>query len=175
MPLLGAAMKFPRWALAVTAVVSAALITGVQAPTASAATFTAELVARNSQKCVSVAGASTQNGAAAVQWDCVNGTNQQWKLVATSAGYYTVSAVNSGKCLSVSGASVQNGATVVQWDCVNGTNQEWRLVQKDSGYFSIEARHSGKCLSVSGQSTQNDAALVQWDCVEYSNQHFRLG
>ncbi|MFE9888382.1 RICIN domain-containing protein [Streptomyces scopuliridis] len=168
-------MKFPRWAAAVTVVVFAGILASVQAPTASAATFTAELVARNSQKCVSVSGASTQNGADAVQWDCVSATNQQWKLVATSAGYYTVSAVNSGKCLSVTGASVQNNATVVQWDCVNATNQEWRLVQKDSGYFSIEARHSGKCLSVAGAGTQNGAALVQWDCVEGTNQHFRLG
>ncbi|MCX4785097.1 MULTISPECIES: RICIN domain-containing protein [unclassified Streptomyces] len=167
-------MKISRWAVALAPVVAAGLLTTAQAPTASAATFTAELVARNSQKCVSVEGASTQNGAAAVQWDCLDAPNQQWKLVATSAGYYTVSAVNSGKCLSISGASVQNGATAVQWDCVNASNQEWRLVQKDSGYFSIEARHSGKCLSVIGQSTANGAALVQWDCVEYANQHFRL-
>lgn len=168
-------MKFPRLAATATALVSAGLLAFAQAPTASAATFTAQLVARNSQKCVSVEGVSSANGAAAVQWDCLDAPNQQWKLVPTSAGYYTVSAVNSGKCLSVSGASVQNNATVVQWDCVNGTNQEWRLVQKDSGYFSIEARHSGKCLSVAGADTQNNAALVQWDCVEGTNQHFRLG
>ncbi|MGP3938998.1 MULTISPECIES: RICIN domain-containing protein [Streptomyces] len=35
-------------------------------------------MARNSQKCVSVDGASAQNGAALVQWDCVEGTNQHW-------------------------------------------------------------------------------------------------
>ncbi len=168
-------MQFARWSVVVTAAASAGLIASVQAPAASAATFTAELVARNSQKCVSVDGASSQNGAAMVQWDCVNGSNQKWKLTATSAGYYTVSAENSGKCMSVDGASVQNGARVIQWDCVNGTNQEWKLVQKDSGYFSIESRNGGKCLSVAGASTQNGAALVQWDCVEGTNQHFRLG
>ncbi|MBW8737040.1 MAG: RICIN domain-containing protein [Streptomyces turgidiscabies] len=169
-------MKSPRLAVAAVALASAGLLGSAQTP-ASAATFTAQLVARNSQRCVSVEGASTQNGAAAVQWDCGDAPNQQWKLVATSAGYYTVSAVNSGKCLSVEGASVQNNARVVQWDCSGGqgTNQEWRLVQKDSGYFSIEARNSGKCLSVAGASTQNGAALVQWDCVEGTNQHFRLG
>ncbi|MFE3144840.1 RICIN domain-containing protein [Streptomyces scopuliridis] len=73
-------MKFPRWAATVTAVVFAGTLACVQAPTASAATFTAELVARNSQKCVSVSGASTQNGADAVQWDCVEGTNQHFRL-----------------------------------------------------------------------------------------------
>lgn len=173
-------MKIPRWAVALAPVVAAGLLITVQAPTASAATFTAELVARNSQKCVSVDGASTQNGAAMVQWDCGDAPNQQWKFVATSAGYYTLRAVNSEKCMAVSSASTQNGAAVVQWgDCQGagsyGTNQEWRLVQKDSGYFSVEARHSGKCLSVSGASTQNGATLVQWDCVEGTNQHFRLG
>ncbi|MFF5090419.1 RICIN domain-containing protein [Streptomyces niveus] len=168
-------MKIPRWALALSAAASAVLLTAVHAPTASAVTFTAELVARHSQKCVSVEGASTQNGAAEVQWDCVDGPNQKWKLVATSAGYYSISDVNSGKCLSIEHVSVQDNARAVQWDCLNGRNQEWRLVQKDSGYFSIEARHSGKCLSVAGASTQNGAALVQWDCVEGTNQHFRLG
>lgn len=168
-------MKVSRLSAAVAPVVAAGLLVTMQAPAASAATFTAELVARHSQKCVSVAGASTQNNADAVQWDCVDAPNQQWKLVATSAGYYNISAVNSGKCLSIEGASLQDNAKAVQWDCVNGRNQEWRLVQKDNGYFSIEARHSGKCLSVAGVSTQNNAALVQWDCVEGSNQHFRLG
>ncbi|MFI5619506.1 RICIN domain-containing protein [Streptomyces sp. NPDC051567] len=168
-------MKFPRWTVAATTLVFAGLLTGVQAGTASATVFTAELVARNSQKCASVAGASTQNNAKVVQFDCLEAPNQQWKLTATSAGYYTVSAVNSGKCLSVAGASVQNSAEVVQFDCVGATNQEWRLVQKDAGYFSIEARHSGKCLSVAGASTDNNAALVQFDCVESYNQHFRLG
>jgi hypothetical protein len=167
-------VKFPRLTVTATALVSAGLLACAQAPTASAATFTAELVARHSEKCVSVEGVSTANGAAAVQWDCVDAPNQKWKLVATSAGYYTISAVHSNKCLSIEGASVQNNARAVQWDCVNGTNQEWRLVQKDSGYFSIEARHSGKCLSVAN-STQNGDAVVQWDCVEGKNQHFRLG
>ncbi|MFE7268247.1 RICIN domain-containing protein [Streptomyces sp. NPDC057592] len=168
-------MKHRRWAAGLTTLASAALLVSVQTTTASAATFTAELVARHSQKCASVENASTQNNARVIQYDCVNGTNQQWKLVATSAGYYTISAVNSDKCLSVEGASTQNGAKAVQFECQGGPNQEWRLVQKDSGYFSIEARHSGKCLSVTNASTQNGATLIQYDCVEGHNQHFRLG
>lgn len=168
-------MKFSRLAATVTAVVSAGLLTCVPDPAASAATFTAGLVARNSQRCASVDGASTANGARVIQYDCVEAANQQWRLVVTSAGFYTISAVNSGKCLFVTGASVQNGAAIIQYDCVGGTNQEWRLVQKDSGYFSVEARHSGKCLSVSNASTSNGAPLTQFDCVEGTNQHFRLG
>ncbi|AXE82302.1 hypothetical protein C5746_41810 [Streptomyces atratus] len=33
----------------------------------------------NSGKCLSVNGASTKNGAALVQWDCVEGTNQRFR------------------------------------------------------------------------------------------------
>jgi hypothetical protein len=120
-------MKFPRWAVTVTALVSGSLLTGLQAPTASATTFTATLVARNSDKCVSVSGASTQNGATSVQWDCMDAPNQQWRLVQKDSGYFSIEARNSGKCLSVSGASTQNGATLVQWDCVEGSNQHLRL------------------------------------------------
>ncbi|MFD9220464.1 RICIN domain-containing protein [Streptomyces sp. NPDC060064] len=168
-------MKLSRWSAGLTAVVSATLLASAQVP-ASATTFTAELVARNSQRCVTVDGAVTTNNGRVVQWDCVDVPNQKWKLVATSAGYYTVRAEHSSKCLTVDGADTGNGGRVVQWDClVDVPNQEWRLVQKDSGYFSIEARHSGKCLTVQGVSTQNGAALVQWECNEGHNQHFRLG
>ncbi|MFG2630276.1 RICIN domain-containing protein [Streptomyces sp. NPDC048473] len=35
--------------------------------------------------------------------------NQQWKFVATTAGYYTLRAVNSEKCLAVSSAQRRSG------------------------------------------------------------------
>lgn len=73
-------MKVSRLSAAVAPVVAAGLLVTMQAPAASAATFTAELVARHSQKCVSVAGVSTQNNAALVQWDCVEGSNQHFRL-----------------------------------------------------------------------------------------------
>jgi hypothetical protein len=170
-------MKFPRWALAITAMVPVCLLTVAQTPTASAATFTAQLVARNSQRCVSVEAASIQSGAQTVQLDCMDSPSQQWRLVATSPGYYTIRAVTSDKCLSIEGPSLDNRARAILWECQGAQtpNQEWRLVQKDSGYFSIEARHSGKCLSVSGGSAQSGAILRQFDCQEAPNQHFRLG
>lgn len=74
----GGTVKFSRLAATVTAVVSAGLLTCVPDPAASAATFTAGLVARNSQRCVSVDGASTANGARDIQYDCVEAANQQW-------------------------------------------------------------------------------------------------
>lgn len=59
------------------------------------------VAAVNSGKCLSVSGASVQNNATVVQWDCVNATNQEWRLVQKDSGYFSIEARHSGKCLSV--------------------------------------------------------------------------
>ncbi|GAA2847641.1 hypothetical protein GCM10010517_04740 [Streptosporangium fragile] len=144
----------------------------------SGARFTATLVARHSDKCLDVEGVSTQQGANVHQWTCINGQpNQQWHLVATSGGYYTIRAAHSGKCLDVWGVSTADGANVHQWTCLpNQRNQEWKLVQKDNGYFTVVARHSGKCLDVSGVSAADGANVHQWTCLpRQRNQEWRLG
>jgi hypothetical protein len=164
-------------------VLAAVLLAGSLAatPAASAVTgharsmFTANLVNRHSNLCLSVDGARPDDGAGALQWDCGPEENQLWNLAATDSGYYRVRAVHSGKCLSVSGGSTGNGATVVQWECGTRENQQWKLVQKDNGYFAIEARNSDKCLSVLGASTTNGSTAVQWDCGSQHEEHWRLG
>jgi hypothetical protein len=170
-----------------TIVLAAALLVGPIAamPAASAVTtpahtrpqtvFTANLIDRHSNLCLSVDGASTDNGARVLQWDCGTQENQQWRLVATSGGYYQVRAGHSDKCLSVSDRSTHNGAPVIQWECGLQANQQWKLDQKDNGYFSVVARHSGKCLSVPASTTQNGAAAIQWECGSQHDQHWRLG
>jgi hypothetical protein len=141
----------------------------------SRAVFTANLVNRHSNLCLSLDGARPDDGARVLQWDCGPEENQQWNLSATDSGYYRVRALHSGKCLSVSNGSTGNGATVIQWECGTRGNQQWKLVQKDDGYFAIEARHSDKCLSVSGAGTSNGATAVQWDCGSQHEEHWRLG
>ncbi len=168
---------------------AAALIAGpfLAAPAAGAATdegmtkpglrFRATLVARHSGKCLDVSGVSTQTGANIHQWTCIyNQPNQEWNLVATSDGYYTLRATHSGKCLDVSGVSTQDGANVHQWTCLyNQPNQEWKLIQRDNGYFILVARHSGKCLDVAGVSTDDGANVHQWSCIYgQPNQEWRL-
>jgi Ricin-type beta-trefoil lectin domain-like len=180
-------MAFPRAILraitlaAVPLIGQMAAMAAANASTAPArnparAVFTANLINRYSDLCLSVDGASTGNGARALQWSCGTQTNQQWNLAATDGGYYRVLAVNSGKCLSVSDGSTGNGSAVIQWDCGSRDNQQWKLVQRDGGYFSIVARHSGKCLSLSGYKSQNGTPAVQWDCDSGQHeQHWRLG
>lgn len=176
-------MAFPRIGRALAATlfaVSAAAVPATDAFAGSAqiparSVFTATLVSRYSDRCLSVDGAGTDNGARMLQWTCGSQTNQQWNLDATDHGYYRVMAVNSGKCLSVSDAGTGNGSAVIQWDCGSRNNQQWRLVQRDDGYFSLAARHSGKCLSLSGDKNQNGATAVQWSCGSQHEQNWRLG
>ncbi|CAL9327306.1 hypothetical protein SUDANB180_07803 (plasmid) [Streptomyces sp. enrichment culture] len=139
------------------------------------AVFTAALIARHSEKAVSVNGEKKDDGTAVIQWPFQGGDHQKWNLEATTGGYYVVRAVHSGKALSVEGESTANGAKVIQWGQVTGPHQQWRLVQKDNGYFALQNRHSDQYLSVNGESTDNGTDLVQWPGGDGHHQQFRLG
>ncbi|MER7751945.1 RICIN domain-containing protein [Kitasatospora sp. NPDC097643] len=135
------------------------------APLAAPATHTVTSV--NSGKCLDVTGASTADGAQAVQWTCGAGqAGQQWSLVPV-AGTGTVQLVsaNSGKCLDVTGASTADGAQVIQWTCGAGkANQQWTLVPTLGARVQLVSANSGKCLDVTAASTADGAQVIQWTC-----------
>jgi hypothetical protein len=131
-------------------------------------------VARHSGKVLDVWGASFDNGANLAQHDYNGGDNQQWRLEATTDGYYKIISKRSNKAIDVAGNSTDNGANVHQWDYVGGLNQQWRLEATTDGYYKIIARHSGKALDVSGVSQDNGANVHQWDYVGGNNQQWRL-
>ena len=127
--------------------------------------------AKHSGQCLDISGASRDNGASVIQWDCHRGSNQQWNLVAVG-NHYQIVAKHSGRCLDVSGNSRRNGAQVIQWDCHGRNNQLWSLVVVGD-YYQLVAKHSNKCLDVSGGSGDNGARIIQWDCSEVNNQLWR--
>jgi hypothetical protein len=127
------------------------------------------LVAKHSGRCMDVYGASRDNGAAIIQWDCHNGDNQAWSLVPVGNDYYKLIAKHSGKCLDVYGASRDNGARLIQWDCHGGDNQLFRKEQFGS-YYRLRAKHSNRCVDVYGAQRDNGARLIQWDCHGGDNQ-----
>jgi hypothetical protein len=120
-------------------------------------------------KCLDVAGASTENGSAVIQWQCHGGDNQVWSIEPAGDGFSRLVSRNSGKCLDVSGASTDDGAPVLQWQCHSGANQQWRVEAIGAGY-RLMARHSGKCLDVPAWSTADGTLLVQWPCNGGANQ-----
>jgi hypothetical protein len=98
---------------------------------------TYELVNAGSSLCADVYGASADNGAPVVQWDCNGGPNQTFQLRALAdptgapTGYVQLVAAHSGKCLDVVGAAVADGTPVQQYDCRDAVaeaamgNQSW--------------------------------------------------
>ena len=85
------------------------------------------LVASHSQKCLDVNGGSLDDGASIIQWQCLGGDNQQWRLEVAGDGYSRIVSRHSGKCLDVNGGSLDDGASIIQWQCHGGENQNWLL------------------------------------------------
>jgi uncharacterized protein (DUF1800 family) len=133
-----------------------------------------QLVARHSGKCLDVSGASHDDLAPVIQWDCHTGENQQWSFESVAGGYYRITVRHSGKALDVSGASLDDAAPVIQYTPHGGENQQWSLEPLGDGYYRLVARHSGKALDVSGVSQENGASVIQYTLHGGANQQWFL-
>ncbi|MCX5263124.1 RICIN domain-containing protein [Streptomyces sp. NBC_00199] len=123
-----------------------------------------DFVARHSNRCLDVKDNSAADSYDVVQYDCIGGLNQQWRLKDAGGGYVQIIAEHSGKCLDVANGSSTAGAYVQQYHCTTGPNQQWLLENQGNGYYHLVARHSRLCLDVANGSTANGARLVQWTC-----------
>ncbi len=78
-----------------------------------------QIVNKASNKCLDVYGgpSATGDNVPLVQWDCLgrDQTNQLFKFVPVSSGYYNIQAQHSGKILAVTQARQDNFAPVAQW------------------------------------------------------------
>lgn len=149
-----------------------ALVNGAcQAASAYAAPTIGAITAFHSGRCIDASGPG--NGAAALQWTCHGGTNQQWSVEALSDGNVQLRDQRSSKCLMVNGASTSDGANVVINTCSGATGQRWRA-ERVGESFRFVAAHSGKCLDVNGASRDDGAALIQWTCHGASNQSWQM-
>jgi hypothetical protein len=125
-----------------------------------------------SAKCIGVDGASTANGAQAMQFWCDSrnqpNDNQSWQLRSNGGDRFRIVNRHSGLCLGVDGASLENLARVQQFDCAApdpNNNQSWRFLRTDGDYFQIVNGKSNKCLGVDGASTDNAVNLLQFTCT----------
>jgi hypothetical protein len=92
-----------------------------------------ELINAHNGQCLSIAGSSKDDGAAAFVFTCGNTADQHFTLVPVPAppsfpqeipGFEIVN-VNSGKCVSVGGARTEPEAWVIQWTCAGTGDQIW--------------------------------------------------
>jgi endonuclease/exonuclease/phosphatase family metal-dependent hydrolase len=92
------------------------------------APFVFRIVNVNSGMCIGVAGNSTANAAAIVQWPCVDARNQQWYFPGEgtpSSGW--IRNLNSGKCIGVAGGGTAVGTKLIQWPCTDTLNQTYAI------------------------------------------------
>ncbi|MFL6446706.1 MAG: RICIN domain-containing protein [Bryobacteraceae bacterium] len=149
------------------------LINGSRAPIVS--TAWAELVSKNSGKCLDVRDISTAGGALLQQWACWGGDNQKFAFTPVQGGYQ-ITVKGSSLQLDVDGGpgATQDGAAVIQWPYWGGSNEIWQLTRDSDGYYTIAALHSGKCLDVSDISKSDGAPVHQWTCWGGDNQKWQL-
>jgi uncharacterized protein (DUF1800 family) len=133
-----------------------------------------EIVARHSDKCLSIRGTSLNDGAAANQWACVGEPNQRWSFEPLDDGYYHIVSRHSGKALEVAGASLRNNARIIQNSLHDGAHQQFRFEPAGDGYYRLIARHSGRAVEVAGGSIDNDADVIQFRVRDAARQQWLL-
>jgi hypothetical protein len=131
------------------------------------------LIAKFSGKVADITGASTADGALAIQGPWNGGVNQQFRADPVGGGYYRLISLNSGLVLTVADASTADGAQIVQKPWNGGDSQLFRPEALGDGYYRLIAKHSGKVLDVFGASTADGTKLIQWTWGAGDNQRWR--
>ncbi|MEU6356557.1 RICIN domain-containing protein [Streptomyces sp. NPDC047072] len=116
----------------------------------------------NSGLKLAIAGAATANGTAATQQSTDNATDQQWKFVQQTSGYFKIFNVATGKVLGVENQSTADGARIVQWDDNGTLDHEWAVAPSPAGGYTLTSRVTGKYLEIPGASTATGTAADQW-------------
>ncbi|NUP51138.1 MAG: beta-galactosidase [Catenulispora sp.] len=138
--------------------------------TSGPAPGTYHIVNRNSGKPLAIAGASTADGAKAVQ----QSGGLPWTVSTAPGGAYTLAYTGSGKLLDVNASSSTVGLQLQQWTANGGSNQQWYLKPTGDGYYTIVSHDSGLVADVYGRSTSDGAQVVQWTANGGTNQEWQL-
>jgi hypothetical protein len=137
---------------------------------------------RSSGMVLDVRGASFQDGAAIQQYPWNGGINQQWTLLPTNDGNYTILSGNiiglgngsSDLVMDVTGASTEDGALIQLYHANGGSNQEWTLEPTDPGFHRIVSASSGMVLDVPGASTDAGVQVQQYHINGGWNQDWKV-
>lgn len=129
---------------------------------------------RLSGKVMTVAGASTGNGALVQQATDTRGRHQSWYVTGHGNGYYSVINAGSLRSLDNYGNSTQAGTNIAQWDYWAGAGQKWRFASPAAGYFTAANQLSGMVLDVKANSLAENAQVIQYPVNNTSNQQWSL-
>jgi alpha-L-fucosidase 2 len=132
------------------------------------------LVNRRSGKVLDISGASTANGAKAIQWAWTGSVHQQWRLEPNFDLSSKLVSRGSGKVLDNPGGSTAQGTQLDQWSDTTSPHQRWRLVDTGDGYYRLVNVRSGLVADVSGGSLNDGAQVIQWAANGGTNQQWQL-
>ncbi|MET9793495.1 RICIN domain-containing protein [Streptomyces canus] len=123
---------------------------------------------------LSIAGGSTANGTNATQQNADNATDQQWRFVQQSSGYFKILNVASGKVLGVENQSTADGAKILQWDDNGTLDHEWAVAPNPAGGYSLTNRVTGKYLEIPNASTTAGTIAGQWSGTSCACQRWNV-
>ncbi len=134
------------------------------------------IISRNSNKGLDVAGYSTSNGANVQQYDIVNGggNNQRWKFETAGDGNFYIIVKSSLLYLATENNSTADGVNVVQRTASTSNEFKWTVTSLGGGFYKIINLNSGKALDVDGVSTSNGANIHLWTYVGGLNQQWQF-
>lgn len=138
-----------------------------------------------------VKGASTANGALAIQWPVTSGDVPNDMMVLEYEDsvpgllrikprhmYGRGGGVHHDMCLAVRGASISFDAPIVQATCTYDSvnNDVWTEVGNPDNVLEVQFRNqrSGLCLVVQNASRDRGAQLIQHTCARTRNSLWRL-
>lgn len=129
---------------------------------------------RLSGKDLTVANASTADGAPVQQFSGTNARHQQWYVIGQGDGYYSIINAHSLRSLDNYGNSTTAGTNIAQWAYWAGAGQRWRFTSPAAGYHTVANQLSGMVLDVNARSTADGAQIIQWPASGASNQQWSL-
>ncbi len=129
---------------------------------------------RLSGKALTVAGASTANGATVVQAGDVGAKHQSWYVMGHGDGYYSIINAGSLRSLDNYGNSTTAGTNIAQWDYWAGSGQKWRFASPAAGSVTVTNQLSGMVLDVKNKSLAENAQIIQYPLNNGVNQQWSL-
>jgi Ricin-type beta-trefoil lectin domain-like len=134
------------------------------------------LVARSSQKALSIRNASSSLAADAVQADTTGGLNQKWTIKNADIDAFSLSVQHTNMNLDTRWGTKRSGSRLMQWSKNASLTQKWLFIPIGNGYFKIINKASGRALSINGGTSANinNAYLVQLNYEGSTSQQWRI-
>ncbi len=132
------------------------------------------LLARHSNKAMSLTSSSTATGVAVVQNTWLGTRDQVWRIKQVAATDYQLVNGLSGLSATVQNASLLDLAPIVQSTYLATTNQQFNFDQNTEGYYKITAKHSAKVMDVTGDFTADQTPIIQYNSNLGTNQQWKI-